>query len=1785
MTDTGKKQLQKIVEKLPLEKFIPAAFLIFLLCFIILSLITYNNIDIYKNSLTMIDHTYEVLKTSDELNMHLSAIQLKRRGYIVRQEQKYLDEYNIAKAEFYTSLNKLKFLVSDNTEQVKECLKLDSSSSVMITLLDSTLQMFKTENKVSGEQTKLALLSQDYLENCENITSGIKSKELSLLEMRQNASKNSLQNTQLFIILTSLFAFAVIGLSLFVFIRLIRNKNTTELLLRKSYDELEDRVESRTAELKNANENLVSEINNRKKIEGSLRESEERFRVMADSAPVLIWISGKDKKFTYVNKGWLDYTGRKFENEIGTGWIENIHPEELENYLSAYAANFEGRTSFEIEFRLRSSSGEYRWFLNKAIPRYKGNEFEGFIGICVDIHLKKRNERYLRIQYSVSKTLAESLTTEETLSRVLENICTGVNWKFGIAWVVNENRIYQKAFWSNNKKEITDYLSLYDKQYSLSSGEGLTGKIWKENKPYWLENITEETNVKRKDGLLKLGWNSAFGVPISDGGKVIAVIECFNHDILTAKDDLLEVLESVGRQIGNFLERKKAEENLKIAYDELETRVNERTVELANTLNRLLDEMAIKEKVQNRLKLFGHTVKSIKEGVFITDLQSKTIFVNPAFESLYGYIENEIIGEYIPVLYSKGISEETRKEIISGALKSGWKGELVNNKSDGTEFSVYLSASVIRDEEGKVDSIVGIVQDISEDIRNRELLEKRNSLLNLLNDVATGVNKIESVDKCIQFTLNKVCEYTHWDIGHYLFYDDRLLFSSGIWYENIPSKYDIFKAISEDIKIEPKFGIHREVIFERKPKWLNVNDLRDTSIYQRGDLILKIGLKTIIWIPVINRDKVIGVLEFYNKEDKILDNEILDSLFNIAMELGSFAERNDFLELIKEREKHFKAIADTANDVIVTADSNGNIIYVNSKVKDVLGYDPDELLQKSLTVIMPDKYKQQHTDAFARVLLTGEIKLIGKTIELEGRKKDGTEFPIELSLAKWELNNETFFTGMIRDISLRKGIEQELIDSRNSLLEAQTLAKMGNWEWDVKTGTVKWSEEMYSIYEDSRENFIPSFEGFISKLHNESVDEVKKHLENSLKTGMPFDFYEKILTPQGKIKILRSQGGVKYDENNNIVKLVGTCLDVTEIKEAENKIRENEEQLRLVMDNIKDYAIIHLDEKGYIKSWNKGAEQIKGYTKDEIIGKHISVFYRQKDAASGEPTENLQIAKKLGRYEKEGWRVKKDGSLFLADIIFNPLYNEKNELTGFVKVTRDITERKQAEEAVRISEMQLKEAQKIAQLGSWEWDAENNKVRWSEEMYNIFEVPPGTLITNEMYMDLLDDENKKQREIALNYALENNAPFNYFLHYKTNSGKVKILSSQGEVDLDNKGKIKRMVGTVMDVTMIKEAEDKLRESEKQLKEAQAIAKLGSWEADIKTGKISWSDEMYRIHDIEPGTESLEYENIRNYIYHKDLPQMDELFKRISKTPGNAEMDYRIVTREGRLKYLSLDLRVEIDKDGNPVRLYGSVQDITDIKLVEEELRKTNYRLIETQKELIHNEKLAALGRFSSGIAHEIRNPLANISALAQLVSKSKIEDEKMKKHLKYILVNSDIANKIIKDLLLFAAPEDLVLDTLKVSDILENTVNSFEARCEENGISVIKQISSDLPEINADKVKLENALMNFISNAIDAMSGGGKLSITANMDKIHQEVMIDIVDNGQGISPENLDKIFEPFFTTKETGTGLGLGLAYQTIKSHHGILNISSEPGNGTHVEIRLPVISKNENGKNTDN
>ncbi len=155
------------------------------------------------------------------------------------------------------------------------------------------------------------------------------------------------------------------------------------------------------------------------------------------------------------------------------------------------------------------------------------------------------------------------------------------------------------------------------------------------------------------------------------------------------------------------------------------------------------------------------------------------------------------------------------------------------------------------------------------------------------------------------------------------------------------------------------------------------------------------------------------------------------------------------------------------------------------------------------------------------------------------------------------------------------------------------------------------------------------------------------------------------------------------DEEGKLCGFSKVARDVTERKKAQEALRESEERFRLLVEGVRDYAIFMLDPEGRVTTWNLGAERIKGYRAHEIIGRHFSVFYPEEDVARGKPARELQIAETEGTYEEEGLRVRKDGSNFWASILITALRDKEGNLRGFAKVTRDITERKRAEEALR----------------------------------------------------------------------------------------------------------------------------------------------------------------------------------------------------------------------------------------------------------------------------------------------------------------------------------------------------------------------------------------------------------------------------------------------------------------------------------------------------------------------
>jgi len=381
---------------------------------------------------------------------------------------------------------------------------------------------------------------------------------------------------------------------------------------------------------------------------------------------------------------------------------------------------------------------------------------------------------------------------------------------------------------------------------------------------------------------------------------------------------------------------------------------------------------------------------------------------------------------------------------------------------------------------------------------------------------------------------------------------------------------------------------------------------------------------------------------------------------------------------LRQTEERFRLIAENASDVITLWDGEGRRVYVNRAYERlfgdrsaIVGEDPfmyihpedrDRLREEVQATV---RGGEQSSSEFRLVLPSGEVRYI------ESHR----------SAVRDSNGKVAHVVAVSRDVTERRHNDEALRLRELQLVEAQAIANLGIWVRDLRSNQSTWSEQLFKIFGLDRDQVRPSREAFLSCVHAEDRERVTK-LGDALQEGGPamFETHFRIVRKDGSVRPLESRIYVNRDPSGQAVRVVGVCQDVTEKKRTEERAKASEERFRMMVENVRDYAIYMLDPKGYVTSWNLGAERINGYKADEVIGRHYSRFFLPEQAARGDPGMQLEFASIQGRYESEGWRVRKDGSHLWAHIIVTPLLDEVGNRRGYSEITHDITERKRAEE-------------------------------------------------------------------------------------------------------------------------------------------------------------------------------------------------------------------------------------------------------------------------------------------------------------------------------------------------------------------------------------------------------------------------------------------------------------------------------------------------------------------------
>jgi PAS domain S-box-containing protein len=493
------------------------------------------------------------------------------------------------------------------------------------------------------------------------------------------------------------------------------------------------------------------------------------------------------------------------------------------------------------------------------------------------------------------------------------------------------------------------------------------------------------------------------------------------------------------------------------------------------------------------------------------------------------------------------------------------------------------------------------------------------------------------------------------------------------------------------------------------------------------------------------------------------------------------------------------------------------------------------------------------------------------------------------------------------------------------------------------------------------------------------------------------------------------------------------------------------------------------------------------------------------------------------------------------------------------------------------SERKLEEAQCLAHVGYWERDTDTDVITWSDETYRIFGLSPQERLLNLAQLpELVHPEDKQIVVNAVAEALRGGSRYDVEYRVVRPNGEVRFVHSQGDVMRDESGRPRRMFGMVQDITQRRSAEEELRRSEAYLTEAQRLSHTGSWAWNVSTGEVLWSREIYRIFGLAPEQTTLNVDLIKKLRHPDDRALAEQTLDSAVHERKDFEFESRILLPDGSMKHVRSVGHPVVNDAGVLVEFVGAVMDVTEGKTREEALRKS-------QAELAHVARVATLGEMSASIAHEVNQPITaavtSASACLRWLNAQKLEEAR--RSALRVIAEGHRASEIIGRIRALAKKAPPQKDWLDVNETIHEVIALARSEIQRNNIALETQLSEHVPVILADRVQLQQVILNLMMNAVEAMSGLSngprELLIRSGTDE-SKHVVISVQDSGPGIDPQNLDHLFEAFYTTKPQGLGMGLAISRSIIEAHGGRLWVIPIPndGPGATFQFTLHAASK---------
>ena len=671
----------------------------------------------------------------------------------------------------------------------------------------------------------------------------------------------------------------------------------------------------------------------------------------------------------------------------------------------------------------------------------------------------------------------------------------------------------------------------------------------------------------------------------------------------------------------------------------------------------------------------------------------------------------------------------------------------------------------------------------------------------------------------------------------------------------------------------------------------------------------------------------------------------------------------------------------------------------------------------------------------------------------------------------------------------------------------------------------------------------------------------------------------------------------------------------------------------LFIDCVVEYAIYMLDVHGYVKTWNAGAKRIKGYRSDEIIGMHFSRFYTKEDRESGEPARSLQVASELGKFEKEGWRIRKDGSAFWASVVINAITDRNGELLGYAKIIRDETQRiadknaltcanrrllaeqdelittkqiaeERLSELITISEQEKHAAAKLieqnnllvmaedmAKIGYWRFDVQREQIIWSDQVYYIHGWPCKREVTFDLALSAYHVDDRDRVSKSITNAMQSGAPIRYEARLVRHDASIRHVRVLGRVEYGLEGTAQVITGVFQDITAMKEAESERERLLERITLANNAGKIGIWEWNLANDCISWDSVMFQLYGYDQETDANPARMWHEPIHSKDRQNVSQALHDVLRSGNTIELEYRIHTHEGTLRYLRTQGKILQDEHGASVRMIGTCWDITEVRELANQVREEKDLLVEAVTKLQDANRRAeehsrAKSAFLAHMSHEIRTPLNGIIGLNSVLLNTEIT-EHQRAQLTLLDESASSLLAIINDILDLSKVEAGKIELEPVSfrplALSESVYAMVREIADKKGVELTASVSQHVPEwIVGDSNRLRQILLNFLGNALKFTDNGRVRLVTTCVDTDQgKQLRCEVSDTGIGIAYRDQTFIFDSFAQVdqstarKYTGTGLGLAISKMLVEAMHGQIGVSSIVGLGSNFWFTIPLVA----------